>query len=138
MNAGHNYAADLAQRAYDDAHAILAVDSLHAGAHNLLGRINYEVMDLPRIARFIARRVLGHPALHDSSWEGAEHHLGRAAELSPDNVLYQLDLGDVYQRRDRDAEAREVLGRVLAMPSVNPADDFFKESARRFLEELGS
>jgi tetratricopeptide (TPR) repeat protein len=137
LNAGPRYSADLAQRVYDDAHAILALDSLHAGAYNLLGRINYEIMDLPRIARFMARQALSHRALHEASWEKAESYLERAAELSPDHVLFHLDLGDVYQRRGHDDEAREVLGRVVGMPSVHPADDFFKESAQRFLGELG-
>jgi Flp pilus assembly protein TadD len=81
---------------------------------------------------------VGNQALHDSSWEDAETYLARAAELWPDNVLFQLDLGDLYQRRGRDDEAREQLQRVVAMPSLHPADDYFKESARRFLEELGS
>jgi tetratricopeptide (TPR) repeat protein len=138
LNAGSNYAARLVQRVYDDAHAILALDSLHGGAYNLLGRVNYEIMDLPRIARFFARRLVGNQALHDSSWEDAETYLARAAELWPDNVLFQLDLGDLYQRRGRDDEAREQLQRVVGMPSLQPADDYFKESARRFLEELGS
>jgi tetratricopeptide (TPR) repeat protein len=138
LNAGSNYAARLVQRVYDDAHAILALDSLHGGAYNLLGRVNYEIMDLPRISRFFARRLVGNQALHDSSWEDAETYLARAAELWPDNVLFQLDLGDLYQRRGRDDEAREQLQRVVDMPSLHPADDYFKESARRFLEELGS
>jgi tetratricopeptide (TPR) repeat protein len=138
LNAGSDYAARLVQRVYDDAHAILALDSLHGGAYNLLGRVNYEIMDLPRIARFFARRLVGNRALHDSSWEDAETYLTRAAELWPDNVLFQLDLGDLYQRRGRDGEARTQLQRVVGMPSLHPADDYFKESARRFLEELGS
>jgi len=138
LNAGPRYSADLAQRVYDDAHAILALDSLHAGAYNLLGRINYEIMDLPRIARFMARQALSHRALHEASWEKAERYLQRAAELAPEHVLFHLDLGDVYRRRGHDDEAREVLSGVTTLPSVHPADDFFKESARSFLEELGS
>lgn len=138
LNAGNNYAARLVQRVYDDAHAILAVDSLHGGAHNLLGRVNYEVMDLPRVSRFLARRLVGNRALHDSSWDSAELHLRRAVELWPENVLFQLDLGELYQRRGREAEARAAYTRVTEMPSVHPPDAVFKERARRFLEELGS
>ena len=138
LNAGSDYASRLVQRVYDDAHAILAIDSLHGGAHNLLGRVNYEIMDLPRIARFLARRLVGNEALLDSSWEDAEEYLTRAAELWPDNVLFQLDLGDLYRRRDRDDEARAQLQKVVDMPSVHPADDYFKDSARRLLEDLGS
>jgi tetratricopeptide (TPR) repeat protein len=138
LNAGNNYAARLVQRVYDDAHAIMAVDSLHGGAHNLLGRVNYEVMDLPRVARFLARRLVGNRALHDSSWDAAELHLRRAVELWPENVLFQLDLGELYLRRGRDDEARSAFRRVTEMPAVHPPDAAFKERARGFLEELGS
>ena len=138
LNAGSNYASRLVQRVYDDAHAILALDPDHGGAYNLLGRVNYEIMDLPRIARFFARRLVGTKAIQDSNWEDAEKYLTRAAELWPDNVLFQLDVGDLYQRRGRDDEARVQLQKVLEMPSLHPADDYFKDSARSFLEELGS
>ena len=138
LNAGNNYAASLVQRVYDDAHAIMAVDSLHGGAHNLLGRVNYEVMDLPRVSRFLARRLVGNRALHESSWDSAELHLRRAVELWPDNVLFQLDLGELYQRRGREEEARAAYARVTEMSSVHPPDAVFKERARRSLEELGS
>jgi tetratricopeptide (TPR) repeat protein len=138
LNAGNNYAARLVQRVYDDAHAILALDPMHGGAYNLLGRVNYEIMDLPRIARFLARRLVSNRAIQDSNWEDAETYLTRAAELWPDNVLFQLDVGDLYQRRGRDAEARVQLRKVLDMSTVHPADEYFKDSARRFLEELGS
>ena len=138
LNAGNNYAARLVQRVYDDAHAILAVDSLHGGAHNLLGMVNYEIMDLPRVARFLARRLVGNPALQESSWDAAELHLRRAVELWPENVLFQLDLGELYQRRGRAEEARAAYTRVTEMSSVHPPDAVFKERARRFLEELGS
>ncbi|HET9949470.1 MAG TPA: hypothetical protein VFQ22_11155, partial [Longimicrobiales bacterium] len=53
LNASAGYAAELAQRLFDDAHAILALDPDHAGAHNLLGQLFVQVMSLSRIERFI-------------------------------------------------------------------------------------
>ena len=53
MNAGAGYAAELAQITYDDAHAILATDSLHAGALNMLGKLNYEIMTLSWLERTV-------------------------------------------------------------------------------------
>lgn len=138
LNAGNDYASRLVQSVYDDAHAILAVDSLHGGAHNLLGRVNYEIMDLSRIERFLARLLVSNRALRESSWDLAELHLRRAVELWPNNVLFQLDLGELYRRRGRNDEARTVLEQVPAMPSVHPPDDVFKETARHWLEQLGS
>ena len=67
-------------------------------------------MDLPRIARFFARRLVGNEALQESSWEDAEYHLARAAELWPDNVLFRLDLGECRSEkcRGRISSAREL------------------------------
>jgi cytochrome c-type biogenesis protein CcmH/NrfG len=123
---------------YDDAHAILALDSLHAGAHNLLGRVNYEVMDLSRVERFMARVLVSNQAIRESSWESAALHLRRAAELDASNVLYWLDLGQLYMRRGRDQDAVTVLHRVTEMHSLHPPDDVFKDTARRWLQELES
>jgi tetratricopeptide (TPR) repeat protein len=138
LNAGNDYASRLVQRVFDDAHAILALDSLHGGAHNLLGRVNYEIMDLSRVERFLGRVLVSNQALSESSWESAALHLRRAAELEPDNVLYWLDLGQLYMRRGRDEDAVTVLRRVTEMPSVHPPDELFKDTARTWLEELES
>lgn len=138
LNAGNDYASRLVQRVFDDAHAILALDSLHAGAHNLLGRVNYEIMVLSRVERMLARMLMNNRALQESSWDSAALHLRRAAELEPDNVLYWLDLAQLYVRRGRDDDARTVLNRVIEMHSVHPPDDVFKDTARRWLGELDS
>ena len=138
LYAGNSYAAELAERMYDDAHAVLALDSLHGGAHNVLGMLNYEIMDLSRIERFLARLLSDNRALRDISWELAEHHLRRATDLWRDQVRFQLDLARLYNRRGRGAEAKEALRRVLEMPSVHPPDEVLKEAARRLLRELGS
>lgn len=138
LNAGNDYASRLVQRVFDDAHAILALDSMHAGAHNLLGRVNYEIMDLSRVERLLARMLVSNQAIRESSWDGAALHLRRAAELDPNNVLYWLDLGQLYMRRGRDEDAATVLHRVTEMRSVHPPDDVFKDTARRWLQELES
>jgi tetratricopeptide (TPR) repeat protein len=138
LYAGNSYAAELAQRVYDNAHAVLALDPLHGGAHNLLGKLSYEIMVLSRVERFLARTISNSPALRDASWERAELHLRRATELWPDQVLFHLDLARLYERRGRKEEARETLRRVVAMPSLHPADENLKADARRLLRAIGS
>ena len=138
LNAGPGYAADLAQRVYDDAHAILALDPVHGGAHNLLGKLNYEIMSLSGLERFIGRHLVRKQALRDSSWEDAEEHLRTAAESWPDLVLFQFDLAQLYRKRDREDEARSALRRVTEMVPMHPLDPSFQDDARRYLEELGS
>lgn len=136
INASPGYSARLAQQVYDDAHAILAQDPSHGGAHNLLGKLNYEIMSLSWIERGIGRLIVGNEALRKSSWEDAEFHLRSAAESWPDLVLFQFDLAQLYRKRGRDEEARRVLTRVTEMPSLHPTDKSFKQDARAYLEEL--
>ncbi len=138
MNASPGYATELAQRVYDDANAILARDSLHGGAHNLLGKLSYEVMSLSRFERAVGRIFMGNEALSNASWENAEYHLEAAAEAWPDLVLVQFDLAQLYMKRDREDDARNVFRRVLELPAVHPPDFKFQAQAREALSELGS
>lgn len=138
LNAGPGYAAELAQRVYDDAHAILAVDSLHGGAHNLLGKLNYEVMSLSRVERFIGKVLVRKPAIRNSSWQAAEYHLKAAVDAWPELVLFEFDLAQLYKKRGRKDEARAAFRRVIEMPAVHPPDGRLKKEAEALLEELGS
>lgn len=135
MNAGPGYAVELAEVVYDDAHAILAQDSLHAGAHNMLGKLNYEIMSLSRIKRLIARTFMGNEALNDTSWDQAQEHLKRAAELWPDFVLFHFDLAQLYRKRGRREEAVVEYRRALAQPVQHPTDVRLQAQAREALVE---
>ena len=137
LNAAPGYAADLGQVTYDDAKRILAVDSLHAGAHHLLGMLNFEVMRLSRLERMIARLFLGNEAIEQASWEGAEVHLRKAVEVSPELVVYRYDLAQLYERRGRDEEAVVALEGAIRAPAVHPIDGTVKEWAVSLLDELG-
>jgi regulator of microtubule dynamics protein 3 len=138
MNASPGYATELAQQVYDDAHAILELDSLHGGAHNLLGKLSYEVMSLSRFERAVGRLFMGNEALSNASWELAEEHLRTAAEAWPDLVLFQFDLAQLHRKRGNDDDAVEVYRRVLELPAVHPTDLDLQAQARDALEEFGS
>lgn len=134
MNAAPSYATGLAETVYRDAHTILAADSLHGGAHNMLGKLNYEIMSVSRIERFIARTFMGNPALDDTSWENAEHHLAKAVEVWPDYVLFHFDLGQLHRKRGRRDQAVREFAHVLTLPAVHPTDHGLQDRARGFLE----
>jgi len=138
MNASPGYATELAQRVWDDAHAILVQDSLHGGAHNLLGKLSYEVMSLSRFERAMGRIFMGSPVLSQASWERAEVHLEAAAREWPDLVLFQFDLAQLYRKRGRKDEARAAFERVLALPAIHPPDFDLHAQARAFISELGA
>lgn len=128
--------ANLAAAVYDEAHAVLRLDSLHAGAHNVLGTFNYEVMKMSGVKRFIARTFFGSEGLDKASWEDAECYTRRAAELDPTSLLYRLDLGKLYFKRNQHDLARTALNEVLQLPSIHPPDSTFKRQARELLDDL--
>lgn len=135
MNAAPKYAVKLAEVVYNDAHTILAMDSLHGGAHNMLGKLNYEIMTVSRIQRLIARTFMGNPALDDMSWENAEYHLALAARSWPDDILVHFDLAQLYQRRGREEEAVVEYRLMLRLQPVHPTDYTLQEQASTQLDE---
>ncbi len=136
LNAGAGHATELAQRVYDDAHAILSADPTHGGAHNLLGKLNYEVMSLSRIERALGRLFMGNDAISQTSWEKAETHLLEATESWPELILFRFDLAQLYKKRGREAEAVQALQALILLPPVHPPDREIKDAARMLLAEI--
>jgi tetratricopeptide (TPR) repeat protein len=138
LQVGAREAARLGDEVWRLAHRMLARDPEFAGAHNVLGKVQYEVMTLSRVERFIAKVLLGdNEALRSSSWEGAERALRRAVELAPDGVLFRNDLGRLLIRTGRLDEALAELTVVASLPPLYPSDPAFIEYARRILDENG-
>ena len=138
LQQGPRTTAALAQEVYDLAHRVLALDPLHAGGHNILGKLEYEVMTLTAFERFLARLILGNEALRTASWEGAEHHFTRSLAAEPEVILFHFDLGKMYLAQGRLEEARAAFERVLALPVRHPPDPGWKREARVLLEGAAS
>lgn len=139
--AGPSEASELADRIRIGALEILYRDPDHAGAHNALGRLYYEIMALPGVTRFLGRTFAGGEALGEASWTRAEDHLRRAVELAPDFPLYRLDLARLLVRRGDRGVAREELRRVVAEAHDRPSNQPFAAEAaaeaRNLLREVG-
>ena len=114
--------ARLAMEAYEQVTAILAVDSLHAGAHHALGMLHFQVRRTPRLVRFLAGRVLRIDIANQASDVEAERHLRRAVELDSGMVLYQADLAVFYGGVKKVAEQEAALARLVTMRPTHPAD----------------
>ena len=132
---GGREASALGGEVFDLAHEVLEMDSLHAGAHHALGVLNYRVRRLSSIERFVARNFLGGDVMNSTNWEDAERYLTRAVELSPEYILFHLDLGRMYLARDRKDEARIHFERALELPAIEPPDMRFQAIAERRLED---
>lgn len=136
LRAGPRTAGELARSARTEAWRLRAADSIHGGAHNLLGRIQLEFLSLPWHERFLARQVLGGEFTSEASWESAEAHLHRAAILWPHMVAFQLDLARLLERRGRPVEAMQAAERALDTPVLHPADPVLHQRARELLDRL--
>lgn len=136
LNAGPRKAGDLAKTARIQAWRALAADSLHGGAHNLLGRIQLEFLSLSWVERVLARVILGGEFTSEASWDSAEAHLRRASTLWPHMVAFHLDLARLLERRDRPAEAGRAAERALNTPALHPPDPIFHRRAGELLDRL--
>jgi len=128
----------LAEEAYREASWVLEVDSLHAGAHHILGRLHAAVMRLNRILRFLARQFIGGEVLGEASWDKAAYHLRRAAELSPEEPVHHLELGVAYLDMGRTADARVALSNTVAAKPLHPADRRYRARAEALLAGLAA
>ena len=123
----------LVAAAWDETGRVLEADSTHAGAHHLRGRINAGVQRTGPILRFLARTLLGAATVNQTSWEGAVHHLERAAILDPEVPLYHYDLAMVYGDLGRIPEMTAALERAAQAPGhTHPSLD---SAHRRWAQE---
>lgn len=129
---------ELGEQVHRAVTTVLELNPRHAGAHNVLGRLHFEIMKLSFFERLLGRVVMGSGAIGGASWEGAERHLARAVELDRDFILYRLDLGRLYLRRERPDRAAEELRAALRLEPVHPPDREFQERARRLLRRARS
>jgi tetratricopeptide (TPR) repeat protein len=114
----------------------LAADSMHDGAHHLLGRWHYEVRRLSGLQRFLAKTILGGRMFGEASWEEARRHLERAVAIDPARIYHRLDLARVaLATRDTAAAVRE-LRRVAALPDRVLADRGYRREAAALLESI--
>lgn len=111
----------------------LALDSLDAGAHHVLGEWHAQIRRLSGVERWMARKLLGGGVFEGANWEDAERELKRSIELDPTGLVHYLDLARVYLDLDRPEEARALLRQVLERPAVEPVDPLHKQEAQELL-----
>lgn len=133
LRAGFRAALPLASESYTEASKALAIDSLHAGAHEVLGKLHSEVRKLPWVVRRLVAALTDLDVARSASWERAEWHLKRAMALDSTLVVARVDLSQLYLRTGRRAEAVAVVEALERMPRRSPVDGYFQVEARRRL-----
>ena len=114
---------------YTEAARAMAIDSLHDGAHHVLGMWHAEVLRLSGIQRFFAKTLLGGGFMSLASWDSAVVHLGRAVAIRPQHIYHRLELAGVYIDRDRYTEARELLTSIATLPIDDVMDPEYQREA---------
>jgi tetratricopeptide (TPR) repeat protein len=137
LSAGPREATGIADRIQKRALDLLADEPEHAGAHNVLGRLYYEIMSRSGVSRFLGRVFFQGGALREASWKRAEDHLRRAVAADPEAAMYHLDLGRLLLATNRREEGRRALIRAVDLAESHPPDQSFAREARRLLAAPG-
>jgi len=119
-----------------EALAAIELDPRHDGAFHVLGRWNAEIMRLPGIHRFFARRVLGAKIFDMASWDEAQLNLERAVALDTTRIVHRLDLAEILADRKKYELARAQLDTIATMPEREYLDDRRKAAAAELLQKL--
>jgi len=102
--------------------AILEVDSQHARARHMLGRLHAGVRRMGRITRWIATNVLGGGELKKATWETAEVHLRFAEQQVPEVSDHHLQLANLYRDTDRAELGLQEVEHVFQLSAVSPME----------------
>jgi len=116
---------------------VLALDSLHPGGHEMMGRLHAAVMRLPWLIRQFALRMGMGEVLGDASWDEAERHLRISADGDSLALAPRLELAKLLVERDRPQEAVPVLRRALTLPRRHAVDERMHMEADSILGLLG-
>lgn len=118
----------------DEADRALALDASDDLTHHVLGVWNYELANLNALLKAIAQVVYG--KLPPASNDEAVKFLKKAADLAPQNVAHQIELGRAYAAAGRTDLARASLSKGLLLPGREKDDEETKERGRAALKRL--
>jgi tetratricopeptide (TPR) repeat protein len=103
-------------------------------AWHVLGRWNMGYAEVTGVKRALAELVYG--KLPAPTYEDAGKCFEKAIELKPDRLIHYIELGLVYSRVGRTADARRVITKGLAMKETEKDDPETKQRGREALAKL--
>jgi len=125
-----------ARTIYDESARALAIDSMHDGAHHVLGMWHAEIMRLSGITKFFAKTLLGAGFMDRAAWDSAAAHLERSAAIEPDFIQHRLDLAEIYVDMKRWDDAEAQLRAIPALPDRDVLDDDYRAAAAALLTRI--
>jgi tetratricopeptide (TPR) repeat protein len=103
-------------------------------AWHVLGRWNMGYAEVTGVKRALAELLYG--KLPAPTYEDAAKCFEKAIELKPDRLIHYMELGLVYSRMGRTADARRVITKGLAMKETEKDDPETKQRGRETLAKL--
>jgi tetratricopeptide (TPR) repeat protein len=103
-------------------------------AWHVLGRWNMGYAEVTGVKRALAELVYG--KLPATTYEDAAKCFEKAIELKPDRLIHYIELGLVYSRMGRTADARRVITKGLAMKETEKDDPETKRHGKEELAKL--
>lgn len=101
---------------------------------HMLGRWNYEISELNPLLKKVAEVIYG--KMPAASQEEAVRCLSKAAEIEPDNALFQAELGRGYLALGKTEEARRALEKSLTLPRRTKDDGEAQQRAKAALRAM--
>lgn len=112
----------------------LRLDPRSDTAWHILGRWHRTLADIGGVKRALAGAFYG--SLPKGTNEDAAKCLEKAIALNPARLMHYIELGRVYVPMGRTDEARRLIEKGLAMPSVEKDDPETKARGRELLKKL--
>jgi tetratricopeptide (TPR) repeat protein len=124
----------ISRRIKDSTDRALQLDPRNDLAWHVLGRWHEGYAELAGVRRAIGELLYG--KLPASTDQDAARCFEKAIEANPRRLMHYIELGRVYARMGRTADARRFLETGCAMPNVEKDDPGVKERGREALSRL--
>jgi tetratricopeptide (TPR) repeat protein len=114
---------------------VIALDPNNDLAWQVLGRWYRALAEVGPVKRAWVQVAYGD--LPHAKYEDAVCCFEKAIALNPNRLMHCIELGRTYAQMGRDADARKLITRGLAMPETEKDDPETKKLGRQILKKLG-
>ena len=133
--AGFAGAVRAGRESYLEARHALRLDSLHAGAHAVVGGFHEAVARLSWPVRTMVTALVALPDIRQASLASAEREYRAAVRLDPTSLQFRNDLGGFLARSGRVADAEAEWRAAHDLPALTPVDLWLRQDLRRRIDE---
>ncbi|SFV35324.1 tetratricopeptide repeat protein [Thermoflavifilum thermophilum] len=113
---------------------VIAADSQHAQAWNLLGRIQLQLATMSVVERSAARLLFGQ--IPDASLQQAIYSFQQCMRLDPRMISNYYDLATAYHANGQDEQAIHTAQRALRLKNIRQGDDIWKQRCQSLIKNL--